>query len=85
MCKVEDLFFILWLWAVSVLRKMVLGSLVGRKITWTVWVARVYQVIFFYKTQQFGKFELVQLQPANATLEDVYLWVDEEICGCTLS
>jgi hypothetical protein len=64
---------------------MVLGSLVGRKITRTVWVARVHQVKFSYTIEQFCKFQLVELEAANATLEGVYLWVDVEICCCTWS
>ena len=73
MCIVEDLFFTLWLWAVAILPKMVLGSLVGRKITQTVWVARVHQVKFSYTMQHFCKFQLLELEAPNATLEGVYL------------
>ena len=64
---------------------MVLGSLVGRKVTRTIWVAGVHQVKFSYTMEQFCKFQLVKLEPANAALEGVYLWVDVERCGCTWS
>ena len=46
---------------------MVLGSLVGHKVTLTVWVARVHQVKFSYTMEQFCKFHLVQVEATNAT------------------
>ena len=67
MYVVEDLFFTLWLRTISILRKMVLGSLVGRKVTRSIGVARVYQVKFSYIMDQFCKIQLIQLEAANAT------------------
>ena len=63
----RSFFFTLWLQAFSILRKMVLGSLVRRKVTQTIWVAGVHQVKFSYTMDQFCKIQLVQLEAANAT------------------
>jgi hypothetical protein len=51
MCVVEYLLFTLWFCDVLILWKMVLGSLVRRKITGTVWVAGVYQIILPYNSK----------------------------------
>ena len=67
MCVVEYLFFALWLRTISILRKMVLGSLVGRKVTRSIGVAGVHQVKFPYTMDQFCKIQLIQLEAANAT------------------
>ena len=39
----------------------------------------------FLHNETVCKFQLVELEAANATLEGVYLWVDVERCGCTWS
>ena len=46
---------------------MVLGSLIGRKVTRLIGVAEVHQVKFFYTMNQFCKIQLIQLEAANAT------------------
>ena len=73
MCEVEDLFFYLVASGLLDTPEDVLGSLVGRKITRTVWVARVHQIKFSYTMQHFCKFQLLELEAPNATLEGVYL------------
>jgi hypothetical protein len=49
---IEDLIFTFWLWGITVLLQMILGSLVRCKVTCLVRVPEVHKVIFAYTIKQ---------------------------------